>query len=346
MIPKNILGSPARFGATFCLFSMLAIAFLSGCQFSPKRIPKGWSWGGDEKSVLPDRILAVWTDTVLHQPNQPGVRGFGGRIFFYEKDNNDPIEVNGSLAIYVFDADDDDPENQRPVRKYLYTAEEFAGHMSKTTIGPSYSVWLPWGDVSGPQQRLSIIARFEGTKGGTTISDPTIKLLPGVNKSKRDSAGTSAKLKSQPTDKELTESPDKAEKKSEGVVQQAGFQVPTTRKVASSNEDASMAGTLQTEEGSEDAIELPPSFGRHLKPGAEPAIQSPAGKSQVVTQVFDSRSDQLDTFKQNYREPSGSIRGRSKSTTSRLQQLRGGKWIEGLERNQGPKGNAELQGGG
>ena len=70
--------------------------------------------------------------------------------------------------------------NQKPLRKYVFTADQFASHMSKTSIGPSYSVWLPWGEVGGPQMKLSIIARFEGVDGGTTISDPTIKLLPGI----------------------------------------------------------------------------------------------------------------------------------------------------------------------
>ena len=173
---------PIRIPSSFPLLILLLLSCccMVGCQFAPKKLPDSWKWGEDDKPALPDRILAVWTDTVLHQPNQPGIRGFGGRVFFYLKDQTDPIEVDGKLAVYVFDSEDADPMNQKPLRKYVFTADQFASHMSKTSIGPSYSVWLPWGEVGGPQMKLSIIARFEGVDGGTTISDPTIKLLPGI----------------------------------------------------------------------------------------------------------------------------------------------------------------------
>lgn len=139
-----------------------------------------WPWAKEKPISQPDRVLAVWTDTVLHQTGQAGVRGFGGRVYFYEQDKTDPIEVDGGLAIYVFDADKLQAHDQRPLRKFVFTAEQFATHMSRTSLGPSYSVWLPWGEVGGPPLRLSLIVRYEGAAGGTTISDPTIKLLPGV----------------------------------------------------------------------------------------------------------------------------------------------------------------------
>ena len=133
----------------------------------------------EEDEQKPERILAVWTDSVLHQSGQGGVRGFGGRLYFYEKENQDPVEVDGALAVYVFDADAVDPTKQKPLRKYVFTAEQFSKHMSRTSIGPSYSVWLPFGPVGEEAKRLVLITRFQGTKSGTLISDPTVKLLPG-----------------------------------------------------------------------------------------------------------------------------------------------------------------------
>ena len=118
-------------------FCMLLLVLTSGCQIAPKDKPAKWPWKKDKSKPLPDRMLPVWTDTVLHQPNQPGVRGFGGRIYFYEKDKTDPIEIDGSLAVYVFDADDIDVNTQKPLRKFVFTADQFNEHMSKTSIGPS-----------------------------------------------------------------------------------------------------------------------------------------------------------------------------------------------------------------
>ena len=37
----------------------------------------------------PERIVTFWSDTVLHQPEKPAIRGFGGRVFFYGEDESD-----------------------------------------------------------------------------------------------------------------------------------------------------------------------------------------------------------------------------------------------------------------
>lgn len=161
--------------------AMVALC-LSGCHFTPPKSVAFWKWNKEQSPAMPEKLLAVWSDTVLHQPGQPGVRGFGGRVYFYQSQGTDPVKVDGALAVYVFDADQLDPYEQKPLRKFVYTAEQFKEHYSATALGPSYSVWLPWDEVGGPARRLSLIARFEGSEGGTVISDPAIKLLPGLSK--------------------------------------------------------------------------------------------------------------------------------------------------------------------
>jgi hypothetical protein len=42
-------------------------------------------------------MVPVWTDTVLTRAGQPGVRGFGGRLIFYEAGQQSPIHVDGSI---------------------------------------------------------------------------------------------------------------------------------------------------------------------------------------------------------------------------------------------------------
>lgn len=247
---------PIRIAVIVCIATGIFNA--AGCQFAPKKMPSVWPWKKEnEPKPLPDRILAVWSDSVLHQKGLPGVRGFGGRVYFYQKDNTDPIEVDGSLAVYVFDADDTSPATQQPLRKFVFTPDQFASHMSKTSIGPSYSVWLPWSEVGGPQMRLSLIARFEGRDGGSTVSDPTIKLLPGISK---DDALAKSKGK-------------KSTSKSDSAVQQASYveggstdeQPPadsessTGAKIFSPTKQAGKGKDVKT-------IDLPPSFQRHIRP--------------------------------------------------------------------------------
>lgn len=233
--------------AAMLLQAFLVTLVLTGCQ--PFHAPKSWKspWSNSKKEpILPDRIVAVWSDTVLHQPGEPGLRGFGGRLFFYEGENKDPLEVDGGLAVYVFDADKLDPHSPTPERKFVFNADQFASHMSNSEMGCSYSVWLPWDEVGGPSRRLSIVARFEGRKGGTVISQPTIKLLPGsshkVSVRHESSAPASVSASSEG-----------------GALRQVGFE-------ESPAADESSRRNQNTTRHSPYTIDLPPSFyQRHLQ---------------------------------------------------------------------------------
>ncbi len=294
-----------------CLTLLTVMIVLPGCQFAPKQ-PFAWPWSKPKEKKVPERILPVWTDTVLYQTNQAGVRGFGGRIYFYEKSATDPIEVDGAMAVYVFDADNDELHEQKPLRKFVFTSEQFANHMSRTSIGPSYSIWLPWGEVGGPPLRLSLIARFEGTQGGTVISDPTIKLLPGV-----------------PVRSGLAKGSD-----SSSTMQLAGHARPAGESQGDTTEPAAKS-RRQVE-----TIDLPPSFQRHLLPkdrennetnDAVPADENgtvsnkllnesgtvPVAVGPMTTSVIDYRSRQANGVS----EPVGYSGGRGK------RDIRSGTWI-------------------
>jgi hypothetical protein len=254
-------GLSGRAKALGCFVCALLITCSSGCQIAPKDKSFKWPWKKDESKPLPDRILPVWTDSVLHQPSQPGVRGFGGRIYFYAKDDTDPIEIDGSLAVYVFDADDISVSSQKPLRKFVFTADQFKEHMSKTSIGPSYSIWLPWGEIGGPPRRLSLIARFEGRDGGTTISDPTIKLLPGV-----------------PAKEQSDEQVAGSKAGSQSLFRLSGHQKRVTSKA---DQDEVVEETIEEPKNAIKTIDLPPSFQRHLRGNPNEAAK-PATKPMEI----------------------------------------------------------------
>ncbi len=137
-----------------------------------------WPFNKD-KPGKPDKIVALWSDTVLTQTGRPPIRGFGGRLMFYEGKKEDPVKVEGTLVVYAFDETDRDPNNNRPDRKYVITPQQLPLHYSKSKIGHSYSVWLPWDEVGGMQKEFTLIVRFLPKEGATAISDPCRQLLPG-----------------------------------------------------------------------------------------------------------------------------------------------------------------------
>ena len=138
-----------------------------------------WSDDGPEEGT-PVRLIGTWTDTVLYQGAKTPQRGFGGRLIFYGNDGNDPILVDGQLVVYAFDETNREPTDNKPTRRYVFPPDQVARHMSKSELGPSYSFWLPWDVVGGPQTEVSLIARFEPKDGAVVIGEQTRHLLPGA----------------------------------------------------------------------------------------------------------------------------------------------------------------------
>ncbi|MEC7498010.1 MAG: hypothetical protein VYE67_06805 [Planctomycetota bacterium] len=206
------------------LLALLGGSFGLGCSTLPTEMSMPW----DKKTEpeTPDRILAIWTDTVRMQAGSPGVRGFGGRLFFYKDGETQPVEVKGGATVYVFDADNPDPDQPAAEKKYVWSSAEFENHMSESPLGKSYSLWIPWGVVGGEQRSLSIVTRFEGDNGAVVISQPVVKLLPGKTKVSSES--------------------------NESGVRHASYIEETT---VESN----------TQRRQTETIDLPPSFYRHLK---------------------------------------------------------------------------------
>jgi hypothetical protein len=198
------------------------------------------------KAKVPTSMTALWTHTVLNQPGKTGVRGFGGRIMFLGKNRDKPLFVDGTLSIYAYDDTQQDSGHSAPQRKYVFTADQLPSHYSKSSLGHSYSVWIPWDEVGGPQRTIGLIARFEGRKGGVVMSEMSRQVLPGVvaaeTKSNESEAAPGAASASS---SELKAPPDA------GGVQQVGHVAPQS--------EAAMTTTT---------IAIPPSFARKALRGA------------------------------------------------------------------------------
>lgn len=171
------LRTPWRSGVIACL----AATLFTGCSkfdFDMSRnIP--WGAGGDGVMQPPMKVMAVWTDTVLTQGMAPATRGFGGRVMFYAVEGGKPIKVRGTLTVYAFDETGRDVESTKPDRKFIFTPDQFEKHYSKSALGHSYSVWLPWDAAGGPLREISLLVRFQPENGTAVVSDPAKQHLPG-----------------------------------------------------------------------------------------------------------------------------------------------------------------------
>jgi hypothetical protein len=157
----------------------LVLALGGGCTQLDLTRPMPWPLGPKDSVGTPNKVVAMWADTVLYQPGSPPTRGFGGRLMFYGEDDGKPIKVDGSLVVYAFDEEGRAPNNVKPDRKYVFTREQVAKHYSKSDLGNSYSFWLPWNEVGGPQKEVSLIVRFFPADGDVLVGKQSRHLLPG-----------------------------------------------------------------------------------------------------------------------------------------------------------------------
>ena len=163
-----------RLGPMLC--SLILILTYSGC--SRFDIKEQFPWV-ESKPRRPTRLTALWTPTVLNQTNLPGIRGFGGRVYFYDGKGNKPIRVDGTLTVFAFDDTETDHTHDRPSRKFIFPAENLSDKASETKIGQSYSFWLPWDEVGGEGHEISLITRFESKSGTSITSNMTTHTLAG-----------------------------------------------------------------------------------------------------------------------------------------------------------------------
>jgi len=141
--------------------------------------PLAWVPGMDSKPQTPASVVAVWTNAMLQQPGAPPTRGFGGRLMFYGPGSDKPIRVDGTLVVYAFDELRRDPHDPQPDRKYVFRREQLGDHYSKSKLGPSYSVWIPWDKAGSPPQQVSLIVRFNPASGPAIVGNQTKLALPG-----------------------------------------------------------------------------------------------------------------------------------------------------------------------
>ena len=160
--------------------ALVCVLLAQGCSSFDLKKDIPWPLGDVDDPKAPTKVVAVWTDTVLTRVGRPSQRGFGGRLMFYNSADDAPVKVDGTLIVYAFDEEGRKSADFKPDRKYVFTREQFPAHYSKSKIGHSYSVWVPWDEVGGPMRQISLIVRFTPVAGSVVVSEQARQMLPGI----------------------------------------------------------------------------------------------------------------------------------------------------------------------
>ena len=159
-----------------------------------------------EEAMPPQTMAAIWNFAVYEKPGSPSIRGLGGRLYFYDAKNN-AVKADGELIVYGFD--EDSGSKSKPDKKFVFRASEFQSHYSKSALGGSYSIWIPWDKVGGYRKSVTLLPVFKGTDGKIIRAEQSINLLAGKVKNSEsvDSEhpyrvlGSSSAVLGQPSDK-------------------------------------------------------------------------------------------------------------------------------------------------
>lgn len=170
------------------LLSLVALVSTTGCNAIPgKEGGSSQSWfdrlpwfgkhdAAPEPYPNPVKLAVTWTPDTLIQAGRTPTRGFGGRLFFYNE-KSQPVPVDGTLVVHGFDEQAKRPEET--VKRFAFTPEQFTRHFSRSDLGASYSIWIPWDAVGGERRKISLVATFKSTSGKTVQGIPATVLLPG-----------------------------------------------------------------------------------------------------------------------------------------------------------------------
>lgn len=158
---------------------------LLGCSSSGLTKKKPEFGKPDLSSILPPgpptKAVAAWDPAVRHAGDETPQRGFGGRVYFYDSEAKKPIKIKGNIVVYAFDEENRKPDDNAPTRSYYFAKDDVKKLYSKSKLGHSYNLWVPW-DAEGPDgkvKKVSLIVRYVPDSGASVVSSQAIVYLPG-----------------------------------------------------------------------------------------------------------------------------------------------------------------------
>ena len=161
------------------------------------------------KPEEPARMIAIWSDAIYTEAGKPPIRGFGGRLYFYNRDNN-AIPVDGQLVVYGYD----DSIEGSPARAARSPVRLHGGPVRQAFHARPVGRVVQHLDTVGAGRRLQkdgdLVAGLHVGRRHRVQGQQTVNLLPGKT----------------PAARTADPPPDASGLREAGVVQPASYQQP------------------------------------------------------------------------------------------------------------------------
>lgn len=260
----------------------------------------------------PVSMAVMWKSSVYEKPGSPSVRGFGGRVFFYDA-NSQPVKADGELVVYGYDestADENSGDDDSGAdKKFVFPPDRFQSHFSQTDLGPSYSVWIPWEKVGGYRKSVTLIPVFKTADGQLLRCGHSVDVLPGKKPDSQDNLSEISAVDVRSDKNRVSQASFQASSNDQNSVAAASHVVDESTANTSGKKDIQRVRTT--------TFNVPPSLARRMSmlpqgvPGSvnENAIKKPAttsdldnNKERPSASVADSSAGQTNRGKANESE--------------------------------------------
>ena len=142
----------------------------------PKKIPKA---SASDPVV---QILCLWQQAEGRDPDGYPCKGFAGQILFLSSKAATPVQCDGDVRIYLFDDLGTAEEQTKPIRQFDFDTGSWKVHLTETSLGPTYSVFVPYVRRGVKDANCALRVRLKPSYGQFVFSDLSNMSLNGNKK--------------------------------------------------------------------------------------------------------------------------------------------------------------------
>ncbi len=129
-------------------------------------------------------ILCLWQPGEGVDPDGYPCKGFQGQIVFLNRASA-AVQIEGEVRIYLFDDQGTPEEQSKPLRSFNFDNGSWAIHLADSSLGPSYSVFVPYVRRGTTDAACSLRVRLKPKQGPVVFSDFSNLPLNGGKKALR-----------------------------------------------------------------------------------------------------------------------------------------------------------------
>jgi hypothetical protein len=167
--------------------TMLLCSFVGCATFHipfEKKIPKA---SATDPVV---QVLCLWQQAEGRDPEGYPCKGFSGQILFLSSKAATPVQCEGDVRIYLFDDQGNAEAQAKPLRQFDFDAGSWDIHLTETSLGPTYSVFVPYVRRGVKDANCALRVRLKPKNGPVVFSD--LSNMP-LNGNKKPVMGENAK---------------------------------------------------------------------------------------------------------------------------------------------------------